>query len=79
MDLAGSERVGHLLCLLRIDLLTQCYMIQLKRTAAAGEHIKTGIAINSGLLTHGNVISALGDPSRAKPHTATHVPYPCGG
>lgn len=49
--------------------------LQLKRTAAAGERIKEGISINSGLLALGNVISALGDPSRAKSHTATHIPY----
>ena len=48
---------------------------QLKRTAAVGERIKEGISINSGLLALGNVISALGDPSRVKSHTATHVPY----
>ncbi|KAJ3842253.1 kinesin domain-containing protein [Lentinula raphanica] len=48
---------------------------RLKRTAAAGERIKEGISINSGLLALGNVISALGDPSRAKSHTATHIPY----
>ncbi|KAG9226271.1 hypothetical protein CCMSSC00406_0003150 [Pleurotus cornucopiae] len=48
---------------------------RLKRTMAAGERIKEGISINSGLLALGNVISALGDPSRAKSHTATHVPY----
>lgn len=48
---------------------------RLKRTAAAGERIKEGISINSGLLALGNVISALGDPSRAKSNTATHVPY----
>jgi hypothetical protein len=47
----------------------------LKRTAAAGERIKEGISINSGLLALGNVISALGDPSRAKSHTNSHVPY----
>ncbi|KAK7040891.1 hypothetical protein VNI00_009487 [Paramarasmius palmivorus] len=46
---------------------------RLKRTAAAGERIKEGISINSGLLALGNVISALGDPSRAK--AATHIPY----
>lgn len=50
-------------------------VIQLKRTAAAGERIKEGISINSGLLALGNVISALGDPSRAKSNTASHVPY----
>ncbi|KAF9012100.1 kinesin-domain-containing protein [Hymenopellis radicata] len=48
---------------------------RLKRTAAAGERIKEGISINSGLLALGNVISALGDPGRAKSHTATHIPY----
>lgn len=48
---------------------------QLKRTAAAGERIKEGISINSGLLALGNVISALGDPSRAKSHTASYIPY----
>ncbi|KAJ7578389.1 kinesin domain-containing protein [Mycena floridula] len=48
---------------------------RLKRTAAAGERIKEGISINSGLLALGNVISALGDPARAKSHTSTHVPY----
>jgi chromosome segregation ATPase len=50
-------------------------LAQLKRTAAAGERIKEGISINSGLLALGNVISALGDPSRAKSHTAMHIPY----
>lgn len=49
--------------------------MKLKRTAAAGERIKEGISINSGLLALGNVISALGDPARAKSNTATHVPY----
>ncbi|KAF7778628.1 hypothetical protein Agabi119p4_2973 [Agaricus bisporus var. burnettii] len=48
---------------------------RLKRTAAAGERIKEGISINSGLLALGNVISALGDPSRSKSNTATHIPY----
>ena len=47
----------------------------MKRTAAAGERIKEGISINSGLLALGNVISALGDPSRAKSHTASYIPY----
>jgi hypothetical protein len=46
---------------------------RLKRTAAVGERIKEGISINSGLLALGNVISALGDPSKSK--TTTHVPY----
>lgn len=44
---------------------------QLKRTNAQGDRAKEGIAINSGLLALGNVISALGDESRR----ATHIPY----
>lgn len=48
---------------------------RLKRTSAAGERIKEGISINSGLLALGNVISALGDPARSKSHTNSHVPY----
>lgn len=57
------------------SVITQLIIQQLKRTAAAGERIKEGISINSGLLALGNVISALGDPSRSKTHTATHIPY----
>lgn len=47
----------------------------MKRTAAAGERIKEGISINSGLLALGNVISALGDPAKAKSNTASYIPY----
>ncbi|CAG8741792.1 17395_t:CDS:2, partial [Racocetra persica] len=39
----------------------------------AGERAKEGISINSGLLALGNVISALGDPTKAK--HITHIPY----
>ena len=44
---------------------------RLKRTNARGARAQESISINSGLLALGNVISALGDPSRK----ATHVPY----
>ncbi|EIE84868.1 hypothetical protein RO3G_09578 [Rhizopus delemar RA 99-880] len=44
---------------------------RLKRTAAEGDRRKEGININAGLLALGNVISALGDPSKK----GTHVPY----
>lgn len=50
----------------------------MKRTAAVGDRIKEGISINGGLLALGNVISALGDPSRARAlgnGAAVHVPY----
>ncbi|CAJ0835986.1 1815_t:CDS:10 [Entrophospora sp. SA101] len=46
---------------------------RLKKTAASGERAKEGISINAGLSALGNVISALGDPNKAK-HT-THIPY----
>ncbi|GJN88660.1 hypothetical protein Rhopal_001626-T1 [Rhodotorula paludigena] len=44
---------------------------RLKRTAAAGDRAKEGISINAGLSALGNVISALGDPTKK----ATHIPY----
>lgn len=44
----------------------------MKRTAAEGDRRKEGININAGLLALGNVISALGDPSKK---TKVHVPY----
>ncbi|KAI8060833.1 P-loop containing nucleoside triphosphate hydrolase protein [Gongronella butleri] len=44
---------------------------RLKRTNAVGHRAKEGISINSGLLALGNVISALGDPSRR----SSHIPY----
>lgn len=44
---------------------------RLKRTGATGERAKEGISINSGLLSLGNVISALGDTAKK----ATHIPY----
>lgn len=44
---------------------------RLKRTGATGDRAKEGIAINSGLLVLGNVISALGDKTKK----TSHVPY----
>ncbi|KAI9468075.1 MAG: P-loop containing nucleoside triphosphate hydrolase protein [Benjaminiella poitrasii] len=46
---------------------------RLKRTAAEGDRRREGININAGLLALGNVISALGDPSKKR--TTTHIPY----
>lgn len=43
----------------------------MKRTAAAGDRVKEGISINSGLLALGNVISVLGDSA----HKHGHIPY----
>lgn len=75
VDLAGSERVR---CP-GIDKLFRTvadfggWALQLKRTAAVGERVKEGISINSGLHALGNVISALGDPAKAR--STTHIPY----
>ncbi|GAA6061674.1 hypothetical protein JCM10212_000857 [Sporobolomyces blumeae] len=44
---------------------------RLKRTSALGDRAKEGISINAGLHALGNVISALGDPTKK----ATHIPY----
>jgi hypothetical protein len=44
---------------------------RMKRTGATGDRAREGININSGLLALGNVISALGDPSKK----GSHVPY----
>lgn len=46
---------------------------RIKRTAAVAERVKEGISINAGLHALGNVISALGDPSKSK--TVIHIPY----
>ncbi|TIC09952.1 kinesin-domain-containing protein [Wallemia mellicola] len=46
---------------------------RLKRTAAQGARASEAISINSGLLALGNVISALGDPSKAR--AKTYIPY----
>ncbi|CAM9893364.1 unnamed protein product, partial [Scytosiphon promiscuus] len=43
-----------------------------KRTGASGQRFKEGVDINKGLLTLGNVISALGDDAK---RGKVHVPY----
>merc|ERR1712098_162251 len=43
-----------------------------KKTKAKGERLKEGININMGLLSLGNVISALGEENRG---ANTHIPY----
>lgn len=44
---------------------------RLKRTNAVGDRAKEGISINAGLSALGNVISALGDPTKR----GSHIPY----
>ena len=45
---------------------------RVKKTKAAGSRLREGININKGLLALGNVISALGDPTKK---SEIHVPY----
>ena len=45
---------------------------RIKRTKAQGTQLKEGIDINKGLLSLGNVISALGDDQKKG---KVHVPY----
>ncbi|KAF8899409.1 P-loop containing nucleoside triphosphate hydrolase protein [Infundibulicybe gibba] len=73
---SGGEDVGEWVTIVsKFHFVDLAGSERLKRTVAAGERIKEAISINSGLLALGNVISALGDPSRAKSNTATHIPY----
>ena len=46
---------------------------RVKKTKAAGSRLREGININKGLLALGNVISALGDPTKKR--SEIHVPY----
>ncbi|CAG8851377.1 25473_t:CDS:2, partial [Gigaspora margarita] len=43
------------------------------KTGTVGDRVKEEISTNSGLLALGNVISALGDISKAK--QITHIPH----
>ena len=46
---------------------------RVKKTKAEGSRLREGININMGLLALGNVISALGDPSKRSANI--HIPY----
>ena len=60
------------------NLSSQFHLVDLagserqKKTKANGERLKEGININMGLLSLGNVISALGDENRGP---NSHIPY----
>uniref|UniRef100_A0A3B1J8M2 Kinesin family member 4 n=1 Tax=Astyanax mexicanus TaxID=7994 RepID=A0A3B1J8M2_ASTMX len=59
------------------DILSKLHLVDLagserqKKTKAEGDRLKEGISINRGLLSLGNVISALGDESKK----GSFVPY----
>lgn len=67
---SASDLTPH--CLSQTDLAGS---ERLKRTSAAGDRMKEGISINSGLLALGNVISALGDPAKARTMSASLAPF----
>ena len=46
-----------------------------KKTGASGQRFKESVSINSGLLALGNVISVLGEQSKAPEGKRVHVPY----
>ncbi|KAI6166866.1 P-loop containing nucleoside triphosphate hydrolase protein [Pisolithus thermaeus] len=75
VDVADDDAGGWTTIVSKFHFVDLAGSERLKRTSAAGDRIKEGISINSGLLALGNVISALGDPSRSKSHTNSHVPY----
>ena len=58
----------------RFNLVDLAGSERAKRTGAGGTRLAEGIAINSGLLALGNVISALGDAKKRRAKGA-HVPY----
>ena len=77
-QLMETETAGHELVNQEFETLTAKFNFvdlagseRLKRTGATGDRAKEGISINSGLLSLGNVISALGDKNKR----ALHVPY----
>ncbi|XP_078607912.1 chromosome-associated kinesin KIF4A-like [Branchiostoma floridae x Branchiostoma japonicum] len=58
-------------CLSKFHLVDLAGSERAKKTKAEGDRFKEGVSINKGLLSLGNVISALGDDSRGQ----KHVPY----
>ncbi|CAO3599895.1 unnamed protein product [Absidia cylindrospora] len=68
---AGGKQTSKRTIISKFHFVDLAGSERLKRTNAQGDRAREGIAINSGLLALGNVISALGDESRK----SAHVPY----
>uniref|UniRef100_A0A1A8NES5 Kinesin family member 4A n=2 Tax=Nothobranchius rachovii TaxID=451742 RepID=A0A1A8NES5_9TELE len=65
----GSDKVDSVIS--KLHLVDLAGSERQKKTKAEGDRLKEGISINRGLLSLGNVISALGDESKK----STFVPY----
>ncbi|KAM6906832.1 kinesin family member 4 [Xenentodon cancila] len=65
----GSDKVDSIVS--KLHLVDLAGSERQKKTKAEGDRLKEGISINRGLLSLGNVISALGDESKKN----TFVPY----
>ncbi|KAM4547128.1 kinesin family member 4 [Fundulus diaphanus] len=65
----GSDKVNSIVS--KLHLVDLAGSERQKKTKAEGDRLKEGISINRGLLSLGNVISALGDENKKN----TFVPY----
>ena len=63
---------GKLLTFSKFHMVDLAGSERQKKTKAKGERLKEGININMGLLSLGNVISALGEENRG---ANSHIPY----
>ncbi|KAG1326988.1 kinesin-like protein KIN-4C [Cocos nucifera] len=70
---AINNDVGDDILIAKLHLVDLAGSERAKRTGADGLRLKEGIHINKGLLSLGNVISALGDEKKRK--EGGHVPY----
>merc|ERR1719232_2451461 len=69
---ARSKEDGKLISISKFHMVDLAGSERQKKTKAKGDRLKEGININMGLLSLGNVISALGEENRG---ANTHIPY----
>merc|ERR1712133_299603 len=69
---ARSKSDGKALTMSKFHLVDLAGSERQKKTKAQGDRLKEGININMGLLSLGNVISALGEENRG---ANSHIPY----
>ena len=69
---ARSKEDGKLISISKFHMVDLAGSERKKKTKAKGDRLKEGININMGLLSLGNVISALGEENRG---ANSHIPY----